>query len=156
MTDHVRVAQEHLVSNIVRQKLIMGIENVSKILTSPRTAVLFLPEGEYHEIGLLYVHYLLKVRGLKIIYLGADVPVEELEYVCRVRKPDFLYTHMTSLPVKFSFEKFLSSMQKCSRDTSVLMSGKITHGYDKKIPAGIIFKKTLDEVITHLAGNTSN
>ncbi|MBL7700410.1 MAG: MerR family transcriptional regulator [Chitinophagaceae bacterium] len=151
MTNHVRVAQEHLVSNIVRQKLIKGIEEVKVDNTNGKTVVLFLPDGEYHELGLLYVQYLLKLKGRDTIYLGADVPVEELAYVCNTKQPGILYTHLTSLPAKFNFEKYLIHLRQNTNNTPLVISGRVTHQYAKKIPAGVTFGKTLDEVIFHLA-----
>lgn len=151
MTNHVRVSQEHLVSNIVRQKLIRGIEDIKVNNNNSKAIVLFLPDGEYHELGLLYVQYLLKVRGKNTIYLGADVPIEELAYVCNTKHPEMLYTHLTSLPARFNFEKYLSVIRQNINNTPVVISGRVTHDYTKKVPDGIRFGKSLEEVITHLA-----
>lgn len=151
MTNHVRVSQEHLVSNIVRQKLIRGIEDIKVNDTSSKAIVLFLPDGEYHELGLLYVQYLLKMRGKNTIYLGADVPIEELAYVCNTKQPKVLYTHLTSLPARFNFEKYLSVIRQNINDTPVFISGRVTQDYTKKIPVGIKFGSSLEEVINHLA-----
>ena len=144
MTSHVRVAQEHLVSNIIRQKLIKGIEDINISIRSENTVVLFLPDGEYHELGLLYVYYLLKVKGTNIIYLGADVPIEELEYVCKIKQPRYLYTHLTSLPSRFNFEKYLSTITNRIGGTMLMISGNVTQTYKKKIPGGISFLKSLE------------
>ena len=151
MTNHVRVSQEHLVSNIVRQKLIRGIEDIKVDDNNSKPIVLFLPGGEYHELGLLYVQYLLKVRGKNTIYLGADVPIEELAYVCSTKQPEVLYTHLTSLPARFNFEKYLLIIKQNINNTPIVISGRVTHDYTKKIPAGIRFGKSLEEVIAHLA-----
>ena len=151
MTDHIRVAQEHLVSNLIRQKLIRGIEDIKVSNAIENTVVLFLPDGEYHELGLLYVYYLLKIKGKNIIYLGADVPVEELEYVCRIKQPRYLYTHLTSLPSRFNFEKFLSTITGHIGDSLLMISGKITNNYKNKIPKGVTFLKSIEEVIDGLA-----
>lgn len=151
MTNHVRVAQEHLVSNIVRQKLISGIEELKINNERGKTVVMFLPDGEYHELGLLYVQYLLKLKGIHTLYLGADVPIEELAYVCNSKRPGCLYTHLTSQPVKFNFEKYLSLIRQRINNTPVVISGRITNEYTKKIPSGIRFGKTLEEVIDYLA-----
>ena len=151
ITSHVRVAQEHLVSNIIRQKLIKGIEDINISIRSENTVVLFLPDGEYHELGLLYVYYLLKVKGTNIIYLGADVPIEELEYVCKIKQPRYLYTHLTSLPSRFNFEKYLSTITNRIGGTMLMISGNVTQTYKKKIPGGISFLKSLEEVVDRLA-----
>lgn len=151
MTNHVRVSQEHMVSNIVRQKLIRGIEDIKLEPTDTKPIVLFLPDGEYHELGLLYVQYLLKLRGKETIYLGADVPVEELAYVCLTKQPRLLYTHLTSLPSKFNFEKYLTLIRQHTNNIPLIISGRVTHAYTKKIPAGISFGKSLEEVLEQLA-----
>ena len=75
LTSNINPAQEHLVTNIVRQKLIVGIENCVTHLSVEKNVLLFLPEGEHHELGLLYVHYILISRGVITLYLGAIVPL---------------------------------------------------------------------------------
>ena len=60
LTNHINPAQEHLVTNIIRQKLIVGIESITPYAEGNQTTLLFMPEGEHHEIGLLYVYYLLR------------------------------------------------------------------------------------------------
>ncbi len=152
VTDHVKVAQEHLVSNIIRQKLILGIENAVSSVPINRTILLFLPEGEHHEIGLLFVHYLLKSRGITVLYAGANLPAEDLEFLCRMKKPDFAYTHLTSLPARFNLEKYLGILQAQVTVTPILMSGLIPQNYHKKLPAGIIIKRSLEEVLAQLIG----
>jgi len=62
-TGYINPAQEHLVSHVIRQKLIVGIEGTVAHRRSDTTVLLFLPEGEHHELGLLYVYYLLKTTG---------------------------------------------------------------------------------------------
>jgi DNA-binding transcriptional MerR regulator len=89
VTNHINPAQEHFVSNIIRQKLIVGIESVSTSIRVNKTVLLFLPEGEYHELGMLFMYYLLKSRGVSTIYLGANVPLKDVEYVVNLKKPTY-------------------------------------------------------------------
>jgi MerR family transcriptional regulator, light-induced transcriptional regulator len=151
LTDHVRVAQEHMVSNMVRQKLIMGIEHVSNLQINNKYVVMFLPQGEFHELGLLYVQYLLKIRGTKILYLGADVPMEELEFVVKFKKPDYIFTHLTSVGGRFNFEKFLDTVGDRLKQTTLIMSGRVAQAYYKKPPANVRLKGSLGDVITELS-----
>lgn len=151
VTDHINPAQEHLVSNIIRQKLIVGIENVGSSLNINKTVLLFLPEGEYHELGLLYIQYLIKSRGLNYLYLGANVPIEDVAYIANVKKPDYLYTHLTSVSNSFSFERFLTQLTKHVESTPIIISGRLTQAYEKKIPPRINFKRSLSEVIEFIS-----
>lgn len=152
LTDHVRIAQEHLVSNVVRQKLIVGIDRAKPAEKDGKVILVYLPEGEYHELGILYAYYLLKVRGIKVIYLGSDVPVSELTYVCNQKSPAFIFTHITSLPGRFNFENYLNTLHRDLAHCTFVMSGRVIQSYNKKVPPNVHFKKTVEEVMIELTG----
>ena len=151
VTNHINPAQEHLVTNIIRQKLIVGIEGVSTSLKVNKIVLLFLPEGEYHELGLLFMYYLLKSRGIVSIYLGANVPMADVEYVARLKKPDYLYTHITAGGHNFNFDKFIHTINRKFAGTPMLISGQLTQTYEKKIPPSIALKKSFSEVMEFIA-----
>ncbi|MEO5891085.1 MAG: MerR family transcriptional regulator [Ferruginibacter sp.] len=151
ITDHINPAQEHLVTNIIRQKIIAGIETVFTHISTNKLVLLFLPEGEHHELGLLYICYLLKARGIKTLYLGANVPVSDLEFVAKFKKPDYVYTHITSAAGNFNFEKFLTQLGTRLETVPVVISGHLTSTYKKQPPPTINFKTSLQEVIDYIA-----
>jgi len=151
LTNHIHPAQEHLVSNIIRQKLIVGIEGAVSFRQVPRTVLLFLPEGEHHELGLLYVHYLLCSHGVKVLYLGADMPLKDLEFVSKFKRPDCLYTHLTGVTGDFNFEKFLAQINQRIPDIPLVISGQLAQVHQRKIPSGVSFKRTLPEVLEFIA-----
>lgn len=150
MTDHINPAQEHLVSNIIRQKLMIGIESTGSVVSVDKTLLLFLPEGEHHELGLLFTYYLLKSRGVRVLYLGANVPLKDLEFVIKLKRPDHVYTHLTSLAHNFNFERFLLRFSSILHDTDAIISGLMTQQYKKEIPAKIQFKRSLNEVMEYI------
>lgn len=147
MTNFIQPAQEHLVANIIRQKLIVGIENVHSSMHSDKTVVLFLPEGEYHELGLLYLYYLLKSKGVQVLYLGSDVPVRDMEFLVNAKKPDFLLTHLTSVPANFNIDKFLNHFHQTVPEAKLIISGQLSVCYPKKSFPGVSFKRSLQEVM---------
>lgn len=151
VTNHINPAQEHLVSNLIRQKLVAGIEHAVSYLTVNKKVLLFLPEGEYHELGLLYIHYLMKSRGINVIYLGADVPLKDVEYVAALKKPDYLYTHLTCIAGGFSLDRFLHHLHHSMPAIPLVVSGQLTHGHSKKLPARTFLKRSLPEVIEYIA-----
>jgi DNA-binding transcriptional MerR regulator len=152
LTNHINPAQERLVSNIVRQKIIVGIDSLPKKITSAATVCLFLPEGEYHELSLLYVAFLLKKKGIPVIYLGTNIPFSELKSVTSVKKPSYLYTHLTTAGKSFRLESFLSTLTTEFRNYPIIISGRLIASYAKKIPAKITLKKSLGEVSEFIAG----
>lgn len=151
LTNHINPAQEHLVTNIVRQKLIVGIEGVSTTLKLNKTILLFLPEGEYHELGLLFMYYLLKSRGANVIYLGTSIPLNDVAYVVKLKNPDYLYCHLTTVGQNFNFDKFLANMDKRFNDLPTIISGQLTNTYEKKIHPPIHFKRSFAEVMHFVA-----
>lgn len=146
LTNNINPAQEHLVSNIIRQKILVGIETAKVNITSNKLVCLFLPEGEYHELALLFVAFLMKKKGLAVIYLGASIPMTDIDFIVQFKKPDYLYTHITTAGLNFNFDKFISNISKKFTDLEIIVSGKLTKNYLRKIPYNIKFKKSLSEV----------
>lgn len=69
---------EHFISNLIRQKLFTVIDSLPVGKTDNDSWLLFLPENEFHEIGLLFANFLIRESGRKVVYLGANVPLESL------------------------------------------------------------------------------
>lgn len=90
LTNAITPAHEHFVSNIIRQKFFRQIDTMDHVAESKKTYLLFLPYYEQHEMSLLYSYYLVKKHGHKAIYLGQNVPTEDVLKVSDVIKPDFL------------------------------------------------------------------
>jgi len=152
-TDHINPAQEHIITNIVRQKIIVGIESIITPFSVKSSVLLFMPENEHHELGLLFLQYLLKSRGVKTIYLGANVPVKDLEFVVGLKKPDYVYTHLTTVIKEFNFDKFINNLKTKLPGTTVLISGLLAQTFVKKnLPGNIRFLKSLSEVTEFIAG----
>jgi len=152
ITNHINPAQEHLVTNIIRQKLIVGIESIGTHLVVNKNILMFLPEGEHHELGLLFIYYLLKSRGARVWYLGANVPMKDLDFVIKAKKPDLIFTHLTALANNFNFDKFLTRLEMVTPNTPVILSGQVTSNYKKKTPGNVELKKSLPEVMEFIAG----
>jgi len=150
-TGHINPAQEHLTTNIIRQKLIVGIDQAKPVLRLKRSFLLFLPEREQHELGLLLVYYLLKKRGAEVFYIGANVPLKDAQFVNDTKKPDFIYIHLTSTSPGFNFEKFLKQTSEKISKPKIIISGFPTHGYKKVLPKNVEFKHSLVELIEFIS-----
>jgi DNA-binding transcriptional MerR regulator len=150
VTNHINPAQEHLATNVIRQKIILGIEKLPPVLNYSKRIVLFMPEGEYHEIGLLYVHFLLKQRGFYIDYLGANVPMVDLKYLSEFHKVDYLYCHLTSPARNFKINKFFDQLAEVSKIIPIVISGQLAQAYKGQIAGNIQLKRTLAETINFL------
>ena len=150
VTNHINPAQEHLATNVIRQKIILGIEKLPPVLNYTKRIVLFMPEGEYHEIGLLYVHFLLKQRGFYVDYLGANVPMVDLKYLSEFHKVDYLYCHLTSPARNFKINKFFDQLAEVSKIIPIVISGQLAQAYKGQIAGNVQLKRTLAETISFL------
>jgi DNA-binding transcriptional MerR regulator len=79
-------AQEHFLSNLYRQKLLTAIDSLPVATDKQDSWLLFSREDEFHEMGLLFAHYLLKSSGKKVIYLGTNVPLTSVTQCVPVTK----------------------------------------------------------------------
>lgn len=149
VTGHINPAQEHLVTNAIRNKLIVAIETCITHLQQDSTVLLFLPEGEHHELGLLFMYFMLKSRGFKTIYLGANVPVKDVGFVAQLKKPDFIFTHLTSNASGFSISKFIQHIPGLFGNIPVVLTGQQTHQVQQLKSNTIIFKNSLNEVLEY-------
>ncbi|MCB0491435.1 MAG: MerR family transcriptional regulator [Cyclobacteriaceae bacterium] len=91
-TGNITPAQEHFISNLVRQKIIVAIDSLPFPKPNAIKVVLFLPENELHEIGLLFYHYLVRACGYKTFYLGQHLPYDDLKQVCAKHEPAIIIT----------------------------------------------------------------
>ena len=144
-TNHISPAQEHLVSNIIRQKIIVAIEGLPLVRKEQPLFLLLLPEGEFHELGLLYVFYLLRSQKIPVMYLGADVPLKDLQYVIDTKKPKYLYLHLTALPRKLQFQDYLKRLSVYGSGRKILISGTAAAGINT-FPPHIHLLPSLTEV----------
>lgn len=146
--NHVNPAQEHLVSNIIRQKLIAGIENTFSRNPGEQTVLLFLPEGEHDELGLLFINYMLKSRGIRVLYLGANTPLRDVAYLAREKRANYIYTHLTSILNSFSLDHFVKELMKNFKQIPVVISGPLTRHYDKQLPQQVSLKRSMSEALS--------
>ncbi len=123
-TGKINPAQEHFISNLIRQKLIVAIDSLPNHANSRLPAVLlYLPENELHEIGLLFYSYLAKKMGFNVVYLGQTVPFNDLKSVVKIRTPKIIITSIsTPIPVS-SLKNYLSQVSEEFPNSEIFISG---------------------------------
>lgn len=131
---YIRTFQEHIVSNIVRQKLIRAIDDLPLNNIRNPAFCLLLPEDEYHELGLLFVYYLLRKNNLAVTYLGANVPLNDLFLLLNHSTPDYLYLHLTALPHKHNVHDYISNLSQKFPSLKILMSGSGIQLFEPDLP----------------------
>jgi MerR family transcriptional regulator, light-induced transcriptional regulator len=137
-TGGINPAQEHFVTNIIRQKLIAAIDGIAvNEDQNAKCAVLFLPNNELHEMSLLFYNYALRARNFKTIYLGQSVPEESLMRVVKIVKPDYLIGVLTNPFSEKELDKFFVLLSSLKTVPHIFLSGKALLDHKKKKPEGI-------------------
>ena len=116
-------AQEHFMSNIIRQKLIAAIDCLPQPKKNAEKWVLFLQEDEFHEIALLFAQYILRSRGEKVFYLGANLPLSTLQQSLHNIQPDSLLTFFIKNNFADDLQHYLDSVRECFSDGMIYISG---------------------------------
>lgn len=93
LSNEVEPCQEHFVSNIIRQKMSAAIDELPTPPNDAKKVMLFLPEGEYHELALLFFSYLYKKKGVNTYYFGQSVPLDRVIAFSKEIQVDWAITY---------------------------------------------------------------
>jgi MerR family transcriptional regulator, light-induced transcriptional regulator len=121
-TRNITPAHEHFISNLIRQKIIVAIDGLPIPPKTARKILLFLPEGEMHELGLLFYHYLTRKVGYRTYYLGQNLPHEDLVKIVAIHQPELLITSITS-PTAITIESYFKKLHEDFPRQTILASG---------------------------------
>ncbi len=107
-------AHEHFISNLIKQKLHINIERVQQNppTDAKKAFVLFLPSNEIHELGLLYIHYELVLKGHRSVYLGPSVPRENLELIQNLFPAITFVSYFTVKPENDQLEEYVQGFDE--------------------------------------------
>lgn len=137
LTENISPAQEHFITHLIRQKIIVAIDSLQIPSKLSKRAILFLPENEQHEIGLLFYHYIVRQSGIRTYYLGQSVPYRDLKSICEVHKPDLILTSITSSPQPRQVQDYLDQLCRDFKTTKIFASGAALKNLSLLKPANL-------------------
>nr|WP_294858965.1 MerR family transcriptional regulator [uncultured Fluviicola sp.] len=116
-------AQEHFISNLIRQKIIAAIDLLPIPDQDQSKIILYLPEHEWHEISLLVYHYHLRSKGLNSIYLGQALPYEALLKTVEILKPKTVISSWLTAMEPQSICNYFNQIQVDMASVNILAGG---------------------------------
>ncbi|GAB4407933.1 MAG: MerR family transcriptional regulator [Bacteroidia bacterium] len=154
-TGSINPAHEHFITNLIRQKLIVAIDGQMRPQNPyAKKYLLFLPEGELHELSLLFSAYIIKSRHNKVTYLGQSLPLKDVEMVCDLYKPDFIFTIFTSNPVREGAISYVKEIERFAGDARILLSGYQIIEIKKHLPPSVMVFNNVPELIDFVTENS--
>jgi len=152
-TGSINPAHEHFVSNLFRQKLMVAIDNI--IVPESRdnkNFILFLREGEYHELALLFYSYLIKKSGKVVYYLGNSVPFQDIKETAKMVEPDFLFTSLTSSLGKEEVTNYINKLSQDFPFQKIFITGLQIKDHVDEVPSNVV-KVSSPQSFTELLKN---
>jgi len=145
LTDNISPAQEHFISHLIRQKLIVAIDSIPLAPKTAKRILLYLPENELHELGLLFYHYICKKEGFRTYYLGQSVPYKDLKVVFDAHQPDIIVSSFTTVPQANSVDAYLNRLATDFPSVNILVSGYVLKKLKNEVPKNVqIFSNALE------------
>ena len=111
-TNTITPSHDHFFTVHVRQKILIHIERLQSMNPRPdtKTFVLFLPVNEVHDVGLLFINYELLSRGYHTIYLGENVPVEDLNLLNSQYEDITYISYFTVSPTAIELDSYIKNL----------------------------------------------
>ncbi|HCM59203.1 MAG TPA: helix-turn-helix-type transcriptional regulator [Bacteroidales bacterium] len=145
------IGSEHFISNIFRKRLIVATDSLPQSEYPGRKRVLlFLPEMEMHELGLLYFGFVIKKAGHETLYLGQTTPFNALKDAADRWNPDIMVTgSLTGLPFERP-EDYLNRLSSAFTTKKILVSGAMAEVAARKKFANIFAVASIADLKIHL------
>ncbi len=123
MTNKVIPAQEHFSSYILQHKIIAETDKLGDALANRKSIVLFTPDGEHHELPLLFINYMLRKYGWRTIYFGANAEWQALKEVVEKNEIGALYFHVITNFTRYDIDDYLEQACKTFPAKKLFASG---------------------------------
>lgn len=137
-------AQEHFLTHLIRQKIVVSTDNLP-IVKATTTWLLFLPEDESHEIGLLFANYLLRQANIKVIYLGALVPLTSIAQAMIKNDVDHLLFFMQQQKNTATAQNYINILAENYTNKHIYLAGGEELIGKLQFPSNIKAVKTVDD-----------
>jgi DNA-binding transcriptional MerR regulator len=151
--DKICTAQEHFLSNLIRQKLFTAIDGLPPANTQGSTWLLFLPEDEGHDIGLLFAKYVLRNAGQKVIYLGSHVPVSSLALAINDNQIDHLLFFMTHGRLVTDAQNYIDHLSHQFKATQIHLAGNSRLLAEVQLPEKLNWFKSIGDLEKYINPN---
>lgn len=150
-TGSVDIGAEHFVSNIFRKRLICAINSLpSGDNPDRKKVILYLPENELHELGLLFYAFIVRKSGHEALYLGQSTPFNALSDVVMHWHPDILVTGaLTGLPYT-NPEEYLKRISAAFREQKILVSGALAYAAGKVALNNVFAVESASDLKKHI------
>lgn len=150
MTGSVMPVQENYIAGLIKQKIYVAIDSLPHPAKPRGTIIVYLPEGEEHELSTLFIHFLLREGNFKVVNLGRNISLDDLIQASDIHQPDYIFTLINEGNFKASVKDYLERLSLHCRNSTILLSGiQISRQQIKSRKNWITFDG-LDEILSYI------
>ena len=146
----VNPAQEHFMSNLIRQKIISEIDKQEIPASTEKSVLMYLPEHEWHEMSLLFYHFLLRSKGIPTFYLGQSLPYESLVECIEKLKPNYILTSWLTAVDEKLVVGYFKKLKSDYPNLDVFAGGPQIKANSKELKKYIIEVNDLASIMNHI------
>ena len=113
-TDTITPAHEHFLTSLIRQKILINTELLQSQnqVDTNKVFVLYLPDNEVHELGLMLVNYEILAKGHQAIFLGQSVPIDSLKDLLSYYDDITFVSYFTVKPEKENLSNYIQEFSE--------------------------------------------
>lgn len=155
-TGSINAAQESFMANLIKQKIYVALDELNRS-NEPleKTFLIYLPEGETQELSMLFIHYILKVRNMRVINIGSNISFDDLRDAYEIAKPDYIFTMINEAKSRFNPETYIQKVSDFFEECSVVFSGYQVVQQKIESKGNCTILNSLDEVLNFLEFDTN-
>jgi DNA-binding transcriptional MerR regulator len=151
LTNSVSPAHEKFIGHLIRRKLMCAIDQEpAETSRDAATFLLYLPDDESQELTLLFMHYLLRHRRQRVVYLGHRVSLSDLEDACQPLRPDYVFTILQEPIPRQPTQGYLDNAAQAVKPAKLLLTGAQLFVNPVKIPSNVQVLAGLQDTIQFL------
>lgn len=155
-TNTITPAHEHFITTLIRQKILVNTEKIQskQVNNSKKTFVLYLPDNEIHELGLMFINHEIVSSGYHSIFLGPSVPLEGLIDIQKYYDDIIFVSYFTVKPEKEDIHNYIDTFNdvilKPTNSKFWILGRMLSHLDLEDLPTGIrafdSIKSLIDEI----------
>ncbi|WP_298760089.1 MerR family transcriptional regulator [uncultured Psychroserpens sp.] len=155
-TDTITPAHEHFLTSLIRQKILINTEKLQSKnqIDTNKVFVLYLPDNEVHELGLMIINHEIIARGHQAIFLGQSVPLNSLKDLLSYYDDITFVSYFTVKPEKEYIDEYLKDFSDnllIEKSIKLWIIGRMLEELDlNKLPKQITPFNTIEELVKKL------
>lgn len=142
----IQTTHEHFASNLIKHLITFNYESLKEPKDDSPLILFFLPEGEFHELGLLFYAFLLKQKGYRTVYFGQSTPAEDLIKSANELKAKAIFTSASTKISTVILSELVNTLQKNIRGITLFVTGYTISREPFSLPKSVKIVSSLESL----------